>query len=273
MKGILNNLQFIDGENIISSNDRAARYGDGLFETIIFSNGKLKFWENHFNRLIRGMKILKIEFDSEKFENSLMHSIYKLISDKNLSHRLRIRVWRKGDGLYLPIQNDYNLLVEAKEITVDNSIKKLDYVGISNQKLVFSPISHLKTLNALPYVMAKIEAKDYKWDDAILTDTNGNYAECSASNLFFISHDKVVTPALESGCIEGVMRKVVIDSLTIKGMIPTFVLEGEKYFKTFIGCFCTNVSGIQVISNINRHSYNTIFALEFIRENLKDVWN
>ena len=55
--------------NIFSTQNRALRYGDGLFETMRMLNGKIMFFKYHMDRLFRGMDVLKIDyhkaFDSE----------------------------------------------------------------------------------------------------------------------------------------------------------------------------------------------------------------
>ncbi len=40
--------------------NRAFQYGDGLFETIIFRNGRIRFLPDHFDRLQKGVKALKM---------------------------------------------------------------------------------------------------------------------------------------------------------------------------------------------------------------------
>ena len=51
----------------ISIKDRAVQYGDGVFETIAVDNFVLKFWNEHYQRLNKGCRILKIKCPKESF--------------------------------------------------------------------------------------------------------------------------------------------------------------------------------------------------------------
>ena len=51
--------------NKISVEDRAVQYGDGVFETIAVKRKILEFWKEHYQRLNKGCKVLKIKFPSE----------------------------------------------------------------------------------------------------------------------------------------------------------------------------------------------------------------
>ena len=54
---------------VINSNNRAFKYGDALFETIHANGTEPQFLELHVNRLIKGMKVLKMNVPGTfKFE-------------------------------------------------------------------------------------------------------------------------------------------------------------------------------------------------------------
>ena len=60
-----NGQLFREGKAVISPDNRSFRYGDGLFETIRIINGNILLKELHFERLLRGMKLL--QFDIPEF--------------------------------------------------------------------------------------------------------------------------------------------------------------------------------------------------------------
>ncbi|MDF2433537.1 MAG: branched-chain amino acid aminotransferase, partial [Mucilaginibacter sp.] len=49
------------GSKLLSLDNRAFKYGDGLFESMRLMKGQLKFADLHADRLQRGMKALKID--------------------------------------------------------------------------------------------------------------------------------------------------------------------------------------------------------------------
>ena len=78
-------------------------------------------------------------------------------------------------------------------------------------------LSNLKHNNYLPYVMAALHAKKQKWNDAIVLNSEGRVADTTIANIFFIKDGKIFTPALEEGCVAGVMRKAVVKQLMVDG--------------------------------------------------------
>ncbi|MEZ4688366.1 MAG: aminotransferase class IV [Bacteroidia bacterium] len=78
----------------------------------------------------------------------------------------------------------------------------------SQWQLAPGPLSGLKTLNALPYIMAGRYARQKGYDDAVIF-SNGKVSETSRANLFVIKNKKVLTPPLSSCCLNGVMRKQI----------------------------------------------------------------
>ena len=66
--------------NKINIKDRAVQYGDGVFETIAVKENLLEFWKEHYHRLNKGCKILKIRCPSELF---LRNEIFKFLENIN----------------------------------------------------------------------------------------------------------------------------------------------------------------------------------------------
>ena len=63
---------------------RAFKYGDGLFETIRISNGKILLLEYHFKRLSLGLNLLKMQSSTDELTISAFQNIIlKHIKTKN----------------------------------------------------------------------------------------------------------------------------------------------------------------------------------------------
>ena len=62
----------------VSINDRSFLYGDGLFETILVRDGKIYYLKDHYSRLKKGSKLLKILIpDFKSTESSIKKCINK----------------------------------------------------------------------------------------------------------------------------------------------------------------------------------------------------
>ena len=87
----------------ISPDNRAFKYGDGIFETIKVEHKKVIFVEDHYFRLMASSRMLRMQiamnFTLEYFEQEIL----KLIEALQLSNaRVRFSVFRKAGGLYTP---------------------------------------------------------------------------------------------------------------------------------------------------------------------------
>jgi branched-subunit amino acid aminotransferase/4-amino-4-deoxychorismate lyase len=79
--------------------------------------------------------------------------------------------------------------------------------GVLNERSVTSKI---KTLNYLPYIHAREEAKRKGFDEAILTNTKDCITEGATSNLFVVKNNRVITPSEASGILPGITRGVIM---------------------------------------------------------------
>jgi len=258
---------------IISVSNRSFQYGDGIFETMVAENGKIKFLEDHIERLSNGLSILKIEKPTiltHQFLNDLLVKIlkknnYKEI-EKNL-YRLKLQIWRKPGGLYSPENNEAEFCISIAEFK-QKQIEKNNVLFYDEINLSFSTISPLKTCNSLPYIMASLSRKKYNVDDMILSTKDGYISECTSTNIFWIKDDTIFTPSLYTGCIDGIMRKQVINKCSELNIN----IEIGEYSKDFIldadAAFTSNVTGFHPIKKIEEKNFSIDIAQKFI-QNLK----
>ncbi|WP_077921349.1 aminotransferase class IV [Spirosoma sp. 209] len=230
---------------LLTANDRAFQYGDGLFETIRYEAGQLWFWDDHLSRLTAGMAALHLLAPAAAWSETLQQRVLALLAANGLtqaSARVRIQVWRQTGGLYTPTTNQLNLLITARPgqpFAITNQAKIGIYPDI---QLAYSPISGYKTSNALPYVLAGLFKQEQGYQDAILLDQQGHLAECVASNLFWFRQDVLHTPSLQTGCINGIARRQLLRAFPMvrEGLfLPASLAEAELVFTA-------NVMGIQV---------------------------
>lgn len=234
-------------------NNRAFQYGDGLFETIRYENGRIWFWPDHFARLSAGIAALQLipprDFTAEMLYQRLLH----LISINELTNqpaRIKIQVWRQPGGLYTPATNELDLLITTR-LGKAFSITRKHHAGIYEAfRLSPSPVSAYKTLNALPYVMAGLHKERSELDEVILLDTNSHLAECLASNLFWFANRTLYTPSLQTGCINGILRRQLLrlapglDLTVAEGLYtPQLLAQADTVF-------CANVMGIQWLQSV-----------------------
>lgn len=241
--------------------NRSFLYGDGLFESIRIISKKCPFLPLHFKRLLEGAASLQLEIPENFDLVFLKKAIEKLIQKNEIDHSgvLRLTLFRDSTGNYLPKNNKIQFLITAKSIKNQNFKlnKKGLTLGKSDQYFkneLF--LSQVKSNNALLYVLANLEAKKHHWDEIILPNSKGNFAECSASNLFLIQDKKLITPPLSDGALPGTMRSII--STIVLWQDLEFIEQSiqEKDLLEADEIFLTNaIKGIQWVGNFQNKKY------------------
>ncbi len=202
-------------ENPESLVNRAFLFGDGFFESFRMRRGQVMFWEQHKERMIQASSVLHISMNED-----VLHSIHQGILDLYNSYgekfpcRGRVTVFRKGAGLYTPETNDAAFVIQLFELEREDY--QLNRQGLlvdifNGMQKPVNILSSFKTLNALPFVLAGIEKKERHLDEVLILNTSNRLCETSTSNLFCVKGDVVLTPGLNEGCVNGVMRKVILE--------------------------------------------------------------
>ncbi len=238
-------------------NDRAFAYGDGLFETIIYDSGQIRFWPSHFRRLRAGMEALGLLPPEGFTVIALEEQMQQLLQANQLTGtaRLRLQAWRKPGGWYTPASGEMNYLITAQECSPPQLSAKHQVFFYEDVRLPASAISAYKTCNALPYVLAGIAKSRANADDMILLDMGGHLSECIASNLFWWKEAIFYTPSLRAGCVAGVMREQLIQCIQEGGRVVREGLFGKEALWDADSVFCCNVAGIQWIQRVENHHF------------------
>ena len=253
-------------DNILTQN-RAFLYGDAVFETLKIVQGKVLFLEDHYFRLMASMRILRMEipmnFTMEYFEEQLL-SVVKSNGLEDAA-RARITIYRNDGGYYLPTTNTISFLIHTSSL--DNQAyvweEKTCEVDLYKDFYISKQlISTLKTTNKVIHVTASIYADENGFDNCILLNDSKNVVEVLQGNLFMLQGNKLITPPVAEGCINGIMRKQVlalakkVEGLeVVEEVISPFDLQKADEL------FFTNViKGIQSITKYRKKEFATTMA-------------
>lgn len=214
---LLNGEFYPTGIPLVRAENRAFRYGDAIFETVRAHGRTLLFAKSHIDRLHKAAKVLHINLPNavSNAEN------FQLWAERLLHHnrlfagaRIRLSVYRTEGGLYTPKANSAGWVMEAEKLPNDffTVNEKGLIVGIYDEvPKVPGKLAFFKSASSLNYVTAGIFKTQNKLDDVLLTNIHGKVIEGLSSNLFLVKDKTILTPALNQGCVEGVMRKQVIE--------------------------------------------------------------
>lgn len=250
-----------EDSKLFSVDSRALRYGDGLFETMLYQEGEIRFLHLHVDRLQRGMQKLQLE-QSSMFDAYFIKKITDDLIRKNnmLGQRVRVRliVFREGGGIYTPVTNKSAFILQVHKLETEVRDKKVGLIVdlFTEVKKPYSDLSALKTNNALVYVLAGNFKRKFEYDDVFILNQEGFLCEALTSNIF-VYFDKVLyTPALNQGCVEGIMRKVVMDMAADEGIPVVEAQINPEIMKKADELFCTNaVQGIQWVMGYKQKRY------------------
>ncbi|MES2133252.1 MAG: aminotransferase class IV [Bacteroidota bacterium] len=256
-------------EPTLSFNNRAFRYGDSLFETIRWTNGKAMFITDHVKRVKLGMTTLRMNVPAEFTSANIEHLIIELVKKNNISGdaRIRLTVFRNEGGFYTPLTNDISFLIESE--AMEDKGYTLNQKGLwvdvyAEIKKPINKVSAIKTGSALLYVMAGLTKTSLRLDDCLLINENGNIIEAISSNIFAIKNGVLYTSPITDGCVDGVMRKQVLE---IAKQHKILVFEQTLTVHTLTNgdeLFLTNaMKGIQWVGQFKNKFYTNRTAVFF----------
>ena len=246
-----------------SNENRAFKYGDGVFETVKIQNGKVVFWEDHYFRLMASMRMLRMKIPMEFTLEFLQEEILKLATSFEASGVLRARLtlYRKDGGLYAPKSNEVDFVIDVKPLNVEfKSTYKIDlFKDFYNYSGLLSTV---KTTNRMLNVIASVYAEENDFDNCVLLNERKGVVEVTNGNIFLVKGNVIKTPAITEGCIKGIVRKKIIE---IVDKNEDFTLE-ETSISPFElqkadEVFITNaVVGIQSVTNYRKKEFKTDIA-------------
>lgn len=248
--------------------NRGLYYGDALFETIRVVNRKLFFWESHYLRLMSSMRILRMEIPMNFTMEFLEEQIVNTVESNGLGQlpsRVRLTVFRNNGGLYAPTTNDVSYQIVARELQAPfYGIEDKEYEVELFKDFYVNPdmLSNLKTNNKVLNVVGSIFAKENEFNNCLLLNTNKNVVEALNGNLFLVQGKEVRTPPLSDGCLNGIIRKKLIEILNrledynlVETSISPFELQKADEL------FITNtIVGIQPITKYRKKKFSISMA-------------
>jgi branched-chain amino acid aminotransferase len=201
---------------VVSANNRSFRYGDALFETIRITNYNPQFLKEHLMRLYAGMDVLKMEMNPLLNATYLEHAILELAQKNNITSdgRVRLTVYRNEGGLYAPSDNKVSFLIEVyslDEIGYTLNTKGYTVDLFTEFKKAQNALSSIKSANSAIYVMAGIHKVQQQLDECLLLNDKHHIIEGISSNIFAVKNGVLYTPPVADGCVNGVMRKKIIE--------------------------------------------------------------
>jgi branched-chain amino acid aminotransferase len=263
---------------VIGPDNRAFRYGDGIFETLRVAWGKIPLANYHFNRCFKGMKFMGFEIPVLFTPENLEKNILELCKKNNHleSARVRINFFRGDGGLYDPESHRLNYIIQTWSLP--EHYKEINQNGLALTTYTLGrksrdQLSNLKSNSALIYILAAKFAKDHKCNEALVLNDAHNIADTTIANIFWIKEGEIFTNPLSEGIVAGVMRQFIINSLLQKGITvgerpvnPEQILTADEIFTTnalygirWVASFGEKNFGMEKTSRLYHDIINPLF--------------
>ena len=234
----------------LSAFDRGFQLGDGVFETLRASAGRITELDAHLARLHRSADGLEIELPTDVDER-IATGIDALLAAEGLSASeanasVRITVSR---GAYLtrgvlPVGERVPATVVVQawpvvEAPASHLERGLRLVTSRVRRDPQDPLASLKTTSRAEYVYARLEARRAGADDAVFLTIDGHLSESTSANLFLVRRSNVdgepgddrddgdadgdlelATPSLDCAILPGTTRSWLLEWARSVGLHP-----------------------------------------------------
>ena len=232
----------------VSALDHGFLVGDGVFETLKTIDGTAFALSRHLLRLGRSAGGLGLVVPPEPVIRTAVDEV--LAASPHPLGRLRITVSSGAGPLGSARGEDPATLVVTHAPTSPwpPAARLASVAWPHNER---AATAGLKTTSYADNVMALRAAKEDGADEALMTDTRGRVCEGTGSNLFFVVNGHLVTPSLATGCLAGITRELVLESVDV--MVADVPLEllftADEMFLT------SSTRDVQPVSHLDGWAY------------------
>jgi branched-chain amino acid aminotransferase len=248
MKVYLNG-KFVEKEQAkVSVFDHGFLYGDGVFEGIRAYNCLIFKLKEHIDRLFESAHSIMLDIKLDKQE--LINAVIKTLQENKLKDAYIRLIISRGEGdLGLDprkCKGNETVVVITDKIVLypqrlyNDGMAIITVPTIRNIPEALNP--QIKSLNYLNNILAKIEALNCGYEEALMLDHLGYVAECTGDNIFVVEKGQLYTPPQCMGTLRGITRDTVL-GLARKIKIPTHehVLTRHELYNSS-ECFLTGTA-------------------------------
>lgn len=243
------NGRLVDKEHAkISVFDHGFLYGDGVFEGIRVYNCLIFKLAEHIERLFESAHSIMLEVPLTK--KQMADEIIETLRVNKLKDAYIRVVVSRGDGdLGLDPRkckgNETVVIITDKIAFYPSQMYKegMEIITVPTIRNICEAVNpQIKSLNYLNNILAKIEAINAGYQEALMLDHLGYVAECTGDNIFVVKNGQVYTPPQCMGSLRGITRGVILD-IARKLKIPAHehVLTRHELFNSQ-ECFLTGTA-------------------------------
>lgn len=196
----------------ISPHDRGLTLGHGLFETIFVNKHSFPAFDYHWQRLEASAPLvgIKLPFSQNELESMLSELLVaNKLHNRRAGARLTLTHGEAERGL-LPLKTptpNFLITVFAHDLVPNPSYSAMI---VNTRKNEYSVSSKVKSISYLDNILAKQEARQQGYDEAILLNSQGKVADGSFTTIYIVKNKQIFTPPVSDGALPGVIRSILM---------------------------------------------------------------
>jgi branched-chain amino acid aminotransferase len=184
--------------------------GWGLFSTLRVTGSVPFAFERHWKRLQKDAARTRcpFPFDADVVRAQLVELIE---ANQVVEGSVRIYVIYNNVGIWRSEEEfpDVDLILYSAGLPAFREPATLALR--ENGRHAAAPLAGVKVTSWLNNVWCLHEAREGGFDEVVLLNERGEVTECTAANIFCVQGGRVLTPPLDSGCLEGVTRALLLE--------------------------------------------------------------
>ena len=224
--------------------DEGVFFSKGVFETILWIKEPI-FLDEHIERLKKGMR----EIGLLDLEEDKLRDFLSTLTFNNKSVKITV--------------TPLNIIITSRDIPYkEGDYKKGFSLKISSvRRNSTSRLCYIKSTGYIENILEKSKANEKGFNDSLFLNENGLVSETSCANIFIIKDNHIITPRIEDGLLNGIIREWIINNFEVN--IRKVTLEDLKDADEV---FITNsLVGIMPIVVIDNYKYSIGKITEGIR--------
>ena len=200
------------------ASDRGLLLGDGVFDTSLVLGGRMVWRAAHLRRLVAHARALGFDADPARLEAAVDGGLATLEGGHG-ALRLTLTRGPGRRGLAPPDAPRPTLIAALAPLPATALFAPLRLHATTIRRNETSPLSRAKSLCYGDAVLAAAEARAADCDEALFLNGSGHVACAGAGNLFAIFGDRLATPPLTDGVLDGVTRAVLLAGASRIGLL------------------------------------------------------
>lgn len=234
----------------ISPFDHGLTVGDGVFETLRVHRGVPFAWRRHQERLEISAAGLELPLP----DPDVLRAAADGVIDANGLTEARLRITVTG-GPSGPASHrgDAPPTVLVVGVPIDPTFEIVDLVTLPWPRNERSALVGIKAISYAENVRALLHAKHAGAHDGLFCDTQRRVCETTSANVFVVTDRQVRTPSLDTGCLPGVTRSLVLEELVRAGLHVEEATLGTDDVTSSDEAFLTSsIAGVRAVRSLDR---------------------